>query len=104
MINLRFPVTGTIRLSANISSINWGQFHPYKALELYETCIESALIISPLNSLANSSESFVFPVPVAPKITTNGDRQGAAIVVVVVLCSSANSGTLRVGEIWVEWE
>ena len=69
-------------------------------MELYETCIESALIISPLNILANSSESFVFPVPVAPKITTNGDRQGAAIVVVVVvLCSSANSGTLRVGEI-----
>ena len=37
-------------------------------------------MISPLNNLANSSESFVFPVPVAPKITTKGDRQGAAML------------------------
>ena len=42
--------------------------------------MESALIISPLNNLPSSSESLVLPVPVAPKITTNGVRQGAAIL------------------------
>lgn len=43
-------------------------FHYPKTL----TCIESALIISPLNLLANSMDSLVFPVPVEPKITING--------------------------------
>lgn len=36
------------------------------------TCIESALMISPPYFFANSRESFVFPVPVEPSITTNG--------------------------------
>lgn len=36
------------------------------------TCIESALIISPPNRCASSIDNFVFPVPVEPKITTNG--------------------------------
>lgn len=38
------------------------------------TCMESALIISPLNLLAISRASFDFPVPVAPKTTTTGTR------------------------------
>lgn len=36
------------------------------------TCIESALIISPPNLLANSIDNLVFPQPVDPKITING--------------------------------
>lgn len=34
------------------------------------TCIESALIISPLNFFANSIPSLDFPVPVEPNITS----------------------------------
>ena len=44
------------------------------------TCIESALISSPLKRLANSSDSFVLPVPVAPRITTTGFLTEAAIL------------------------
>lgn len=36
------------------------------------TCIESALSISPLKRLANSTDNLVFPVPVLPSITIRG--------------------------------
>jgi hypothetical protein len=48
-------------IKSNIYSIQWN------------TCIESAPIISPLNLRANSIDNFVFPDPVAPNITTNGN-------------------------------
>ena len=51
---------------------------------IFITCIESALMISPLNFSAISIASFDFPAPVAPKITIKGRRRtslmGAAIL------------------------
>ena len=41
------------------------------------TCMESVLIISPLNLLPISSANFDFPVPVAPRIKITGTRIGA---------------------------
>lgn len=41
------------------------------------TCMESVLIISPLNLLPISSANFDFPVPVAPSIKITGTRKGA---------------------------
>lgn len=40
----------------------------------YYTCIESALIISPLNFFANWIANLDLPVPVAPSTTTMGTR------------------------------
>lgn len=40
------------------------------------TCIESVLMISPLNLLSISKANFDFPVPVAPRMNTTGTRKG----------------------------
>ena len=59
--------------------------------------MESALMISPLNLAPISMANFDFPVPVAPRITTTGNRRktddmGAAIM---VLTSFENCALLR---------
>jgi hypothetical protein len=47
------------------------------------TCIESALMISPPYFTANSKASLDFPVPVAPHTTITGKREFKSLVVVL---------------------
>lgn len=51
--------------------------------EKRNTCIESALMISPPYFTANSRASFDFPVPVAPHTTITGKREFKSLVVVL---------------------
>ena len=58
------------------------------------TCIESALMISPLNFLAMSIASLDLPVPVAPKITTTGAR-AMAFILAAIFTSNDHRDTYR---------
>ena len=54
--------------------LNWTGNTTLNFSWLYTTCIESALIISPLNNRQISNASLDFPEPVAPRTTTSGNR------------------------------
>lgn len=56
---------------------SWFQLRVLYIYNRIVTCMESVLIISPLNLLPISSANFDFPVPVAPSIKITGTRKGA---------------------------
>lgn len=56
---------------------SWFQLRVLYIYNRIVTCMESVLIISPLNLLPISSANFDFPVPVAPRIKITGTRKGA---------------------------
>lgn len=71
------------------------------------TWMASVLIISPPKCCASCSESFVFPTPVGPRITSHGDRPTAALAILTppptlylqfVFCSTSRI-TRRVAEV-----
>lgn len=49
-----------------------GNIDPIKYYAILVTCMESLLMISPLNFWASSKDNFVLPVPVEPRIQTMG--------------------------------
>ena len=54
-------------------------------MPFHSTCIESALIISPLYLPAISKASLDFPAPVDPKITTTGSLLMEAAMILNIL-------------------